>query len=103
MTGIEIVARLAQLQKQYDDAHRPTRPLEAYRRRHAGAIPSSITTASSTSRNTGAGANPLIAGEASARVPSSPGFGVKFSERRHASNETLFRGFRTCTCGEFSA
>jgi len=35
MTGIEIVARLAQLQKQYDDAHRPTRPLEAYRRRHA--------------------------------------------------------------------
>ena len=35
MTGIEIVARLAQLKKQYDDAHRPTRPLEAYRRRHA--------------------------------------------------------------------
>jgi hypothetical protein len=35
MIGIEIVARLAQLQKQYDDAHRPTRPLEAYRRRHA--------------------------------------------------------------------
>ena len=35
MTGIEIVARLAQLRKQYDDAHRPTRPLEAYRRRHA--------------------------------------------------------------------
>jgi hypothetical protein len=59
MTGIEIVARLAQLQKQYDDAHRPTRPLEAYRRRHARrAIPSSITTASSTSRNTGAGADP---------------------------------------------
>ena len=25
----------AQLQKQYDDAHRPKRPLEAYRRRHA--------------------------------------------------------------------
>ena len=35
MTGIEIVARLAQLQKEYDDARRPTRPLEAYRRRHA--------------------------------------------------------------------
>ena len=35
MTGIEIVARLAQLQKQYDDARRPTRPLEAYRRRRA--------------------------------------------------------------------
>ena len=35
MTGIEIVAKLAELQKQYDDAHRPTRPLEAYRRRHA--------------------------------------------------------------------
>jgi hypothetical protein len=35
MTGIEIVAKLAEIQKQYDDAHRPTRPLEAYRRRHA--------------------------------------------------------------------
>ena len=35
MIGIEIVAKLAELQKQYDDAHRPTRPLEAYRRRHA--------------------------------------------------------------------
>ena len=35
MTGIEIVAKLAELQKQYDDAHRPTRPLEAYRHRHA--------------------------------------------------------------------
>lgn len=35
MTGIEIVAKLAELQKQYDEAHRPTRPLEAYRRRHA--------------------------------------------------------------------
>jgi hypothetical protein len=35
MTGIEIVAKLAERQKQYDDAHRPTRLLEAYRRRHA--------------------------------------------------------------------
>jgi hypothetical protein len=35
MTGIEIVAKLAEIQKQYDDAHRPTRPLEAYRRCHA--------------------------------------------------------------------
>ena len=35
MTGIEIVAKLAEILKQYDDAHRPTRPLEAYRRRHA--------------------------------------------------------------------
>ncbi|HEX5518033.1 MAG TPA: hypothetical protein VFX32_10555 [Pseudolabrys sp.] len=35
MTGIEIVAKLAELQKQYDDAYRPTRSLEAYRRRHA--------------------------------------------------------------------
>lgn len=35
MTGIEIVAKLAELQKQYDEAHRPTRPLDAYRRRHA--------------------------------------------------------------------
>jgi hypothetical protein len=31
MTGIEIVARVAELQKQYDDAHRPTRSLDAYR------------------------------------------------------------------------
>ncbi|HEX5931300.1 MAG TPA: hypothetical protein VFY74_06070 [Methyloceanibacter sp.] len=35
MTGIEIVARVAELQKQYDDAHRPTRSLDAYRERHA--------------------------------------------------------------------
>jgi hypothetical protein len=35
MTGIEIVAKLAELQKQYDEAHRPTRPLDAYRQRHA--------------------------------------------------------------------
>ena len=35
MTGIEIVAKLAELQKQYDEAHRPIRPLDAYRRRHA--------------------------------------------------------------------
>ena len=35
MTGIEIVAKLAELQKQYDDAHRRTRSLEAYRCRHA--------------------------------------------------------------------
>ncbi|MGD9502756.1 MAG: hypothetical protein AB7V40_09760 [Methyloceanibacter sp.] len=35
MTGIEVVARLAELQKQYDDAHRLTRSVEAYRRRHA--------------------------------------------------------------------
>jgi hypothetical protein len=35
MTGIEIVAKLAERQKRYDDAHRPTRLLEAYRRRHA--------------------------------------------------------------------
>ena len=34
MTGIEIVAKLAELQKEYDEAHRPTRPLEAYRRGH---------------------------------------------------------------------
>ena len=34
MTGIEIVAKLAELRKQYDEAHRPTRPLETYRRRH---------------------------------------------------------------------
>ena len=35
MTGIEIVAKLAEIKKQYDDAHRPTRSLDAYRKRHA--------------------------------------------------------------------
>ena len=35
MTGIEIVAKLAELMKQYEDAHRPVRSVEAYRQRHA--------------------------------------------------------------------
>jgi hypothetical protein len=35
MTGIEIVAKLAEQQKQYDDAHRPTRSPAHYRERHA--------------------------------------------------------------------
>jgi hypothetical protein len=35
MTGIEIVAKLSELKKQYEDEHRPTRSLETYRKRHA--------------------------------------------------------------------
>ncbi len=35
MTGIEIVARIAELKKQYDDSHRPVRSAAAYRQRHA--------------------------------------------------------------------
>ena len=35
MTGIEIVEKLAEMQKHYADAHRPVRSPEAYRKRHA--------------------------------------------------------------------
>ena len=35
MTGIEIVAKLAELREQYEDEHRPTRSLDTYRKRHA--------------------------------------------------------------------
>jgi hypothetical protein len=35
MTGIDIVEKLAELQRQYADAHRPVRSLEVYRKRHA--------------------------------------------------------------------
>jgi len=35
MTGSDIVAKLIELQKQYDEAHRPVRSLEQYRKRHA--------------------------------------------------------------------
>jgi hypothetical protein len=35
MTGIDIVEKLAELQKHYADAHRPVRSIEAYRKRHA--------------------------------------------------------------------
>jgi hypothetical protein len=35
MTGIEIVEKLAEMQQQYADAHRPVRSIEAYRKRHA--------------------------------------------------------------------
>jgi hypothetical protein len=34
MTGIEIVEKLAEQQQLYADAHRPVRPIEAYRKRH---------------------------------------------------------------------
>jgi hypothetical protein len=35
MTGSDIVEKLAELQKHYADAHRPVRPIDAYRKRHA--------------------------------------------------------------------
>jgi hypothetical protein len=50
---------LAELKKQYDDAHRPVRPLSSTANATRGAITDSITTASATCRNTGCGANPI--------------------------------------------
>jgi hypothetical protein len=35
MTGIDIVDKLAEMQKQYADAHRPVRSIEHYLERHA--------------------------------------------------------------------
>lgn len=35
MTGIDIVDKLAELQRQYAEVHRPVRSIEDYRRRHA--------------------------------------------------------------------
>jgi hypothetical protein len=35
MTGIDLVEKLAKLQRQYANAHRPIRSIEAYRARHA--------------------------------------------------------------------
>ena len=35
MTGIDLVNRLAEMQRQYAEAHRPARSLEHYRKRHA--------------------------------------------------------------------
>jgi len=35
MNGIDLVAKLAEIQSQYADAHRPIRSIEQYRERHA--------------------------------------------------------------------
>jgi hypothetical protein len=35
MTGIDLIDKLADLQRQYADAHRPARSVEHYRERHA--------------------------------------------------------------------
>ena len=35
MNGIDLVGKLAEMQRQYADAHRPTRSIEQYRERHA--------------------------------------------------------------------
>ena len=35
MNSIDLVERLAEAQKRYDDAHRPVRSIEQYRERHA--------------------------------------------------------------------
>src|SRR5262245_27077550 len=106
MIGIEIVAKLAELQKQYDDAHRPTRPLEAYRRRHARRHPK-LDFDGEQHDPAIPGVEPIsIPRPAHSRAPrfASPlGLGVKPSERRQASNKALSRGFQTCTCGGFSA
>jgi hypothetical protein len=34
MNGIDLVAKLAEIQSQYADAHRPMRSIEQYRERH---------------------------------------------------------------------
>ena len=33
MNGIDLVEKLAEMQRQYDDAHRPVRSIEEYRER----------------------------------------------------------------------
>jgi hypothetical protein len=35
MNGIDLVEKLAEMQRQYADAHRPVRSIQAYRERHA--------------------------------------------------------------------
>jgi hypothetical protein len=35
MNGIDLVEKLAEMQRQYADAHRPTRSIQHYRERHA--------------------------------------------------------------------
>jgi hypothetical protein len=35
MNGIDLVEKIAEMQRQYADAHRPVRSIEQYRERHA--------------------------------------------------------------------
>lgn len=35
MNGVDLVEKIAEMQRQYADAHRPVRPIEQYRQRHA--------------------------------------------------------------------
>jgi hypothetical protein len=35
MNGIDLVEKLAEMQRQYTEAHRPVRSIEQYRERHA--------------------------------------------------------------------
>jgi len=35
MNGIDLISRLAELQRHYADQHRPTRSIQHYRQRHA--------------------------------------------------------------------
>jgi hypothetical protein len=42
MNGIDLVEKLAEMQKQYADAHRPVRSIEQYRQRHARHHPERI-------------------------------------------------------------
>ena len=35
MNGLDLVDRIAEMQRQYADAHRPVRSIEQYRERHA--------------------------------------------------------------------
>jgi hypothetical protein len=35
MNGVELINRVAELQRQYDDRNRPMRPIQDYRQRHA--------------------------------------------------------------------
>jgi hypothetical protein len=35
MNGVDLVEKIAEMQRHYADAHRPVRPIEQYRARHA--------------------------------------------------------------------
>jgi len=48
MNGTDLVEKLAEMQRQYADAHRPARSIEQYRERHARRHPDGITTPNGT-------------------------------------------------------
>jgi hypothetical protein len=49
MNGIALVEKIAEMQRQYADAHRPVRPIEQYRERHARRHPKRAATSTSRS------------------------------------------------------